>query len=354
MQLGLVGWGGIAAIIALLGAAMALQHAMRRRKDDDEPAALDIVSARSAKHAPGLASIEAAAKEAASFSRSKPKPSRGEARAYVEGGEPPNPFEVHKRNIESAKHAFSAARNSALITIIHHDYDEYVDHDTAVSVIDTLRNIQPNAPVDIVLHTPGGISSATQQILHALKAHQGQITAFVPYRAKSAGTMIALACDKIVMGPNAVLGPIDPQYGWMPAQYLSELTSAKSADRVDDEMIILSKMAKQAMAEARQFACEYVHDAHKHNGTCTFTDELIIGGRNHDYPILPGEAKNEFYLNISTEMPEEPYLICQPPPKVDPMLIVSMFRDIGLESTEAERAARNFRARRRADVDLFR
>lgn len=347
MDLGLVGWGGIAAIIVLLVGAAATQSWFSRDIDEDEDAEgpyspLPRTTQRQAR--PTRA-------EATAFVGDN---SKKEARAYVEGGEPPNPWEAHKRSVEAHKHAFAEKRGSAVISIIHHDYDEYVDHDTAVTVIDTLRKAGKDSPVDIILHTPGGISSATQQILHALREHKGRKTAFVPYRAKSAGTMIALACDEIVMGSSAVLGPIDPQYGWMPAQYLSELTASKSADRVDDDMIILSKMAKQAMAEARKFACDYVNEAHKHNGACTFTDELIIGGRNHDYPILPGEAKNEFHLNISMQMPEEPFNICQPPPKADPMLIVSMFKDMGLESTEAERASRVRRPRRPDDMDLFR
>jgi len=226
--------------------------------------------------------------------------------------------------IEQRVKDFARARGSVVLKIVHHEVDEYVDTDTAIEAIDLIRQAPDNAPIDIVLHTPGGIASATQQILHALKHHRGRKTAFVPYRAKSAGTMIALACDEIVMGTSAVLGPIDPQYAWMPAPILADLTDHKSADRVSDEMLILSKMAKQAVDEARRFSCDYINDAHKQDGTCTLTNDLIGGGRNHDYPILPQEAA-EFGLNVSTAMPEAGYGICQPPPKDDPVLIVSMF-----------------------------
>ncbi|MBO6730470.1 MAG: hypothetical protein JJ884_03965 [Maricaulis sp.] len=290
--IGLVGWGGIASIGGLIAGTLALQQRMRNGRMEREE------SGAETRNDAGM-------------------PSGGP------GGEL-SPYDAYKLGIERKTAEFSAARQSTVIKIVHHDPNEYVDHDTAVDVIDVLRKAGPDARIDVILHTPGGISSATQQILHALLNHKGPKTAFVPYRAKSAGTMIALACDEIVMGPSAVLGPIDPQYSWLPAHYLAELPSEKSADRISDEMLVLSKMAKQAMKEARRFACEYVNDAHKKDGTCSLTDDLIGGGRNHDYPILPDEAK-EFGLKVRTNMPEAGYGICQPPPKDEPFLIVSMF-----------------------------
>jgi len=45
------------------------------------------------------------------------------------------------------------------------------------------------------------------------------VTVFVPHYAMSGGTLIALTADEIVMDPNAVLGPVDPQIGNMPAGF---------------------------------------------------------------------------------------------------------------------------------------
>ena len=171
-----------------------------------------------------------------------------------------SPWEAHKLAVERRSEAFAKQRGSVVLKVVHHEFDEYVDGDTAIEAIDIIRTAPEDAKIDVILHTPGGIASATQQILHALKNHKGPKTAFVPYRAKSAGTMIALACDEIVMGSSAVLGPIDPQYAWMPAPILAELTQQKSADRISDEMMILSKMAQQAVSEARRF-CFHVRRA---------------------------------------------------------------------------------------------
>jgi len=285
--LGLVGWGGVVAIGGLLGGAMALQRGMSKKGKD--------------------------------------KPGKSETAMLDPGGEDISPMEAWKQSVQKRVKSFEASRQSTVIQIVHHAPNDYVDHETAIEVIDVLRKAPANGKIDVILHTPGGVSSATQQILHALREHKGPKTAFVPYRAKSAGTMIAMACDQIVMGSSAQLGPIDPQYSWLPAQFLAELPTDKNPDRMQDEILVLSKMAKQAMREARRFACDYVNDAHKDkSGSCSLTDDLVGGGRNHDYPILPHEAV-EFGLNVSTDLPEQAYDICQPPPKDEPFLIFSMF-----------------------------
>jgi ClpP class serine protease len=65
----------------------------------------------------------------------------------------------------------------------------------------------------MILHTPGGLVLAAEQIAKALVEHKGKVTVFVPHYAMSGGTLIALAADQIVMDSNAVLGPIDPRGG---------------------------------------------------------------------------------------------------------------------------------------------
>jgi ClpP class serine protease len=69
----------------------------------------------------------------------------------------------------------------------------------------------------MVLHTPGGLVLAAEQIASALQRHRPTVTVVVPHYAMSGGTLIALAADQIVMDPNAVLGPVHPQLGWATA-----------------------------------------------------------------------------------------------------------------------------------------
>ena len=73
--------------------------------------------------------------------------------------------------------------------------------------------------LDLVLHTPGGIVTATESIVNYLrKMFNMDIRVIVPHMAMSAGTMIACASKEIIMGKESSLGPIDPQYHNVPAQ----------------------------------------------------------------------------------------------------------------------------------------
>lgn len=82
--------------------------------------------------------------------------------------------------------------------------------------------------LDLILHTPGGNIAATESLVYYLKKLFGNdIRVFVPQIAMSAGTMIALAANTIVMGKQSNLGPIDPQYGGMScAAVLEEFETA--------------------------------------------------------------------------------------------------------------------------------
>lgn len=77
--------------------------------------------------------------------------------------------------------------------------------------------------LDLILHTPGGETAATESLVDYLRGMFGtDIRAFIPQLAMSAGTMIACACNEIIMGKQSSLGPIDPIYAGMPAHGVIE------------------------------------------------------------------------------------------------------------------------------------
>src|SRR6185503_12801487 len=80
-------------------------------------------------------------------------------------------------------------------------------------VLRAIKLTDPDFPIDLIVHTPGGLVLAAGQIAHALKRHRARVTVFVPHYAMSGGTLLTLAADEIVMDSNAVLGPVDPQLG---------------------------------------------------------------------------------------------------------------------------------------------
>lgn len=86
------------------------------------------------------------------------------------------------------------------------------------------------SPSDLILHTPGGLVLAAEQIAAALAAHPAPVTVHVPHDAMSGGTLIALAADQIMMAPSAVLGPVAPQIGDMPAASILAATATHGSD----------------------------------------------------------------------------------------------------------------------------
>lgn len=86
-----------------------------------------------------------------------------------------------------------------------------------------IHKLDPKKGLDILLHTPGGETAATESIVDYLRSIFGtNIRAIIPQLAMSAGTMIACACSEIVMGKQSSLGPIDPQFRGMPAHGVVE------------------------------------------------------------------------------------------------------------------------------------
>ena len=129
---------------------------------------------------------------------------------------------------------------------------------------------------------------------------------FVPHYAMSGGTLLALAADEIVMDPNAVLGPVDPQIGAVAGRLDPEGARAKKPEDVDDQTLILADMARKALAQVRRT----VQDP-----DASGMDRGAGGGAGRDAGDGHGDARlpDQFEeakalgLPVSTEMPEEVY-----------------------------------------------
>lgn len=89
--------------------------------------------------------------------------------------------------------------------------------------MNTIHGLDRNMGLDLILHTPGGETAATESLVDYLRSTFGtDIRAIVPQLAMSAGTMIACACKQIMMGRQSSLGPIDPQFQGIPAHGIVE------------------------------------------------------------------------------------------------------------------------------------
>jgi ATP-dependent protease ClpP protease subunit len=86
-----------------------------------------------------------------------------------------------------------------------------------------IHGLDRSKGLDIILHTPGGETAATESLVDYLRSMFGtDIRAIVPQLALSAGTMISCACKEIIMGKHSSLGPIDPQFKGVPAHGVVE------------------------------------------------------------------------------------------------------------------------------------
>ena len=229
---------------------------------------------------------------------------------------------IQARLIELARLRFlrrlERQRGSRVITLIHRQESR------------SILGIPVARYIDLILHTPGGLVLATQQIAGALRNHAAKVTVMVPHHAMSGGTLLALSADEILMDRNAALGPVDPQVAQYPAVSLLRVTAEKDKNETDDETLILADVARTALAQIQRFIGELVADRLPPPPAPAapapprvFTGELaadrppadqvrelivsLTEGRwTHDYPITCAQAQ-ALGLPVRDEIPPEVY-----------------------------------------------
>jgi ClpP class serine protease len=203
-------------------------------------------------------------------------------------------------------------RKSRVILLVHRQETmrllgfplmRYIDVNDSEDVLRAIHMTDADVPLDIVLHTPGGLVLAALQIARAIRSHKAKVTVFVPHYAMSGGTLIALAADEIVMCRHSVLGPIDPQLGKFPAASLLKVVEQKPIAEIDDETLVLADVGRKAISQVKTAAKELLTGRVPADKAETIAEKLASGQWTHDYPIWPDQAK-ELGLSVSTEMPD--------------------------------------------------
>lgn len=93
-----------------------------------------------------------------------------------------------------------------------------INDDDKNGFMSAIYGLDRSKGLDLIIHTPGGDTAATESIVDYFRRMFGDdIRAIVPQIAMSGGTMIACSCKEIIMGKQSNLGPIDPQFGGIPA-----------------------------------------------------------------------------------------------------------------------------------------
>ncbi|MGM0651331.1 MAG: SDH family Clp fold serine proteinase [Bacillota bacterium] len=206
-------------------------------------------------------------------------------------------------------------RKSRVITLIHRQealsllgipLTRFINIEDSEQVLTAIRLTDKDAPIDLILHTPGGLVLASEQIAEALLRHPGKVTVFVPYYSMSGGTLIALAADEIVMDENAVLGPLDPQLGQYPAASLLKVLDKKEMKDIDDQTVILADVATKALSQIKDTVKCFLSKHMDDEKTNKVAEKLTQGTWTHDYPI-DSRQMAEMGINVNNEMPEEIY-----------------------------------------------
>jgi len=176
--------------------------------------------------------------------------------------------------------------NSQVITLIHRQevvsflgipIARYIDIDDSEDVLRAIRMAPEGTSITLVMHTPGGI---------------------------------ALAADEIVMDPHAVLGPVDPQFvegnQSYPAVSVLKIAQYKKLENMEDRTLILYDQANKAVEQTEAIVRKIMQGKYDERVIQNVVEELVKGKYTHDYPITAEEAA-KIGLKVSTNVPVEVY-----------------------------------------------
>ncbi len=241
--------------------------------------------------------------------------------------------------------AIQKARGTRVISLIHRQevmaffglpVFRYIDIADSEEILRAVRLTPPDTPIDLIVHTPGGLVLATEQIAFALLRHPAPVTIFVPHYAMSGGTLLALAADSIVMDHNAVLGPVDPQVGKYPAASILAAVSEKDHNEVDDDTLILADVSRKAIDQMTETVTAILNERLPAADAERLARTLTEGRWTHDFPITVDQAR-ALGLTISTDMPQEFYhlmrLFPQPPRRRPSVFYVPLPSETGERDT---------------------
>jgi ClpP class serine protease len=208
-------------------------------------------------------------------------------------------------------------RDSRVIALIHRQerfaflgipIARYIDINDSEDVLRAIKLTDDQVPIDLILHTPGGLVLAAEQIAQALCRHPAKVTVFVPHYAMSGGTLIALSADEIIMDDNAVLGPVDPQVGNQPAVSILSVLGQKDTNEIDDQTLILADISRKAIRQVKDTVKKILSERVSDEVAEELAEVLSSGRWTHDYPISVEEAR-QLGLPVRTDVPMEVYQV---------------------------------------------
>ena len=222
------------------------------------------------------------------------------------------------------------SRNSRVILMVHRQeqigmfgipFVRFINIEDSEAILRAIRITPSDSPIDLIIHTPGGLALASVQIAFALKDHPAKTTVIVPHYAMSGGTLITLAADEILMDPHAVLGPVDPQLmiqdiGPAPAASIVKAWEEKGKN-ASDNLIVQADIARKAIKQIEEIVYKLLRGRYPEKKAKELAHIFARGEWTHDYPITYEKAK-ELGLHVKSEIPEEVYELMELYPQARP------------------------------------
>ena len=205
------------------------------------------------------------------------------------------------------------AHGTRVITMIHRQEKQslfgfpvtrHIDLEDAQTIIAAIKETPRDMPIDLVIHTPGGLVLAAMQIARALEAHPAKVTVYVPVYAMSGGTLIALAADEIALGEFSVLGPIDPQIAGLPAASIVKARDSKPLSDSFDLTLVLADISEKALEQVKRGAVELLTPRLDQASAEELAGKLAGGHWTHDYALTAEEART-LGLPVKVGIPKE-------------------------------------------------
>jgi len=195
--------------------------------------------------------------------------------------------------------AIEKERGTKVITLIHRrepwlkeGEPGYITIEDTEHILRQIKTTPKDKPIDVILHTPGGLALAAEMIATALHEHPAKVSVFIPFYAMSGGTLLALTADEIYMEKFSVMGPVDPQIEGVPASAYMLVLEKKRMDAIADKTIALAYIAAMAVKNMKGFVKHILADRMDEKKAEEVSEFLTGGYMTHDTPLTLDVGKS--------------------------------------------------------------
>lgn len=188
-----------------------------------------------------------------------------------------------------------------------------LDYPSAIEAVDALTTASPRTKIIIVLHGYVGCGGQTELLLRAIASHrkksaisnprrEPQIVAYVPYLALNGGTLIALACDKVVLQQHALLSSVYDDTDEIPRPELESLVESKGTLATNDDLVVRAASSHRRHLRLMQLARGFINPAHRRPSEDRNTLADALTGMEEGRVLSPKEA-HDLGINVSAKLP---------------------------------------------------